>query len=197
MSLAALFLVVATACRAAMLTRDSYWTDELWSLDASGMDFKSMFGARLRGEQNPPLYYLTLWFWTRLTQSVGEIPVRGLSLVFATITLVTLWRLGSVLGDRSVGIISALLMAVSGVATHYALEARGYGMATMFVALSLRPWLLLMTSRERVPRNAFLFALFGSLAGFTHYYGNLAYALMGIILLSVLLGTRGSSQSRV
>ena len=173
-----------------MLTRESYWTDELWSLDASGMDFKTMFGARLQSEQNPPLYYLTLWVWNRLTGSVAEIPVRSLSLIFSIATIVALWRLGSLIRHRAVGVIAAVLMAVSGIGIHYSVEARGYGMSTMFVALSLAPWISLVAQRDRIARHAFLFALFGSLAGFAHYYGNLVYGLQIVVLLGYLLAVR-------
>ncbi len=188
--LAAAVIAAAILARVVMLTRESYWTDELWSLDASGMDFKTMFGARLQGEQNPPLYYLTLWVWNRLTGSVAEIPVRSLSLTFGVVTISALWRFGSRIGHRSVGVIAAVLMAVSGVGIHFSLEARGYGMATMFVALSLAPWVSLAAQRDRVAHHAFLFALFGSLAGFAHYYGNLVYGLQIVLLLGYLLAAR-------
>lgn len=188
--LAAVVVLGAIAARISMLTSESYWTDELWSLDASGMDFKRMFGARLRSEQNPPFYYLALWLWIRVFRSVSEPAARSLSLVAGTIAIVALWRLGPVLISRTAAVTAAVLMSISGISIHYSLEARGYELATMFVALSLAPWIRGLRGVGDVNRNSFLLALFGSLSGFSHYYGNLVYGLEALVYVSFLLARR-------
>ena len=76
-------------------------------------------------DTNPPLYYLLLSAWTRVT-GTGDQSLRFFSLLWAALTLPFLWRLGRDLGDRVVGWTAVVLYAWSPVSVFYSIEGRMY-----------------------------------------------------------------------
>ena len=92
-------------------------------------------------DTNPPLYYLLLSAWTRVT-GTGDQALRFFSLFWAALTLPFLWRLGRDLGDLVVGWTAVVLYAWSPVSVFYSIEGRMYSMvwclATALAWLTLR-----------------------------------------------------------
>ena len=76
-------------------------------------------------DTNPPLYYLLLSAWTRVT-GTGDQALRFFSLFWAALTLPFLWRLGRDLGDQVVGWTAVVLYAWSPVSVFYSIEGRMY-----------------------------------------------------------------------
>jgi hypothetical protein len=111
----------------------------------------------LREDGSPPLYYSLLHFWIRVF-GTGEIAVRALSLVFATLAVpAAFWAARTLFGTRA-GWMAAILAATNPYLTQYAQEARMYSLvallgmvacaclgrvlATHATAVERRPWAL-------------------------------------------------------
>jgi len=89
-----------------------------------------------RMETNPPLYHLLLWFWVKLTGS-SVFALRFLSLILGVLTVPLVYRLARLAFGELVGLLAALLCAISPFQVYYSQEARMYALATFFTTLSM------------------------------------------------------------
>jgi uncharacterized membrane protein len=111
------------------------WLDEAFSVWMGWQPVKEMLGWLVRIDQHPPLYYLLLHFWMRL----GDDPatVRALSALCGTLTIPVLYLLGRRLADAKVGLLAALLLAISPFHVRLAQEARMYTLLALNASLAL------------------------------------------------------------
>jgi len=111
------------------------WLDEAFSVWMGWQPVKEMLGWLIRIDQHPPLYYLMLHFWMRL----GDDPatVRALSALCGTLTIPVLYLLGRRLADAKVGLLAALLLAISPFHVRLAQEARMYTLLALNASLAL------------------------------------------------------------
>jgi len=82
----------------------------------------------------PPLYYIFLNFW--MVVGRDEVTVRLLSVLAGIISIPVLYRLAKTLFNERVGLLSALLLAISPLHLLYSQEARMYPFITLFVLVS-------------------------------------------------------------
>ena len=114
-----IIMLVATALRFYQLGTESIWIDEHFSiLDAESLDL----GTR-------PLYYALLHVWMQFGSS--DAWLRSLSIPFSLGSIILLYRLSRrLLSSATVGLMAALLMAVSPLFVGYAQEIRMYALST-------------------------------------------------------------------
>jgi 4-amino-4-deoxy-L-arabinose transferase-like glycosyltransferase len=113
------------------LAHNDLWFDETCSIYIS--ERLSDYIAR---DYNPPLYYVLLHFWIRFLGS-GEFFLRFFSVVFNVATIFIIYKLGRLLLDVRVGLVSAFLLALSPLHIWYSQEARGYTLSIFFTVLSV------------------------------------------------------------
>ncbi|MFL7792300.1 MAG: glycosyltransferase family 39 protein, partial [Anaerolineae bacterium] len=135
------------------------WIDEAFSIWMGRQPVGQMLDWLVRIDQHPPLYYLMLRLWMRLGD--GEAVVRALSALCSTLTIPVIYLLGRRLADRGVGLLAALILAVSPFHVYFAQEARMYALLALNASLALYALVRLLTD----PRAATL-ALGRQLAGF-------------------------------
>jgi hypothetical protein len=158
----------AAAIRFAQLGAQSFWEDETvtgWLLHRGGL------GAVLRTiphtESTPPLYYVLAWLEHRLLGG-GAVGLRSLSALAGTLTVPVLYAAGTQLASRRVGIIAALLAALSPDLVWYSQEARSYALLVLLATLSFA---CCVWAWRRPRRLAFaLWAISSALALATHYF---------------------------
>jgi len=130
--------------------------------------------AVLLSDTNPPLYYLLLGAWTRLV-GTGDQALRLFSLLWATLTLPLLWRLGRDLGDRGVGWTAVVLYAWSPVSVFYSIEGRMYSMVWCLATALV--WLTLRLVRDGgSPSRAAAWIIVVVAGSYTHYF----FAFVGL-----------------
>jgi mannosyltransferase len=122
---AALLLIVSVAAllRFYSLAAESLWFDETYSVWVArhpvawhiALSTQRIF---------PPLYYLCLHFWLGLGSS--EFVVRSLSVWIGLGSIVAVYGLAKQLFDARIGLLSALLLAISPLHIWYSQEARMY-----------------------------------------------------------------------
>jgi len=150
------------------LSAESFWFDEAYSVWAAGHSV----GWHLAYSTQrifPPLYYLLLHFWLPLGRS--EFIVRSLSVLIGLGSIGAIYALAKRLFGARVGVISALLLAISPLHIWYSQEARMYILlaalgvcSAYFVVLSLEEgrlwhWLAYVLSMA-MAMNAHYFAVF-------------------------------------
>ncbi len=117
------FLAGAALLRFYALSAESFWFDEAYSVWVA----RHSVGWHIELSTQrifPPLYYLLLHFWLRLGSS--EFAVRSLSVLIGLASIGAAYGLARGLFDRRVGLLSALLLAVSPLHIWYSQEARMY-----------------------------------------------------------------------
>lgn len=183
-------ILLALVLRLYSLADDNLWLDEGASLMLSaGAGPGEVIRDTALHDPHPPGYYLALHLWRNIFGS-SDAALRGLSVALSVATVPVLFLLGSALFGRSVGITSAVLLALMPASVRYAQEARSYAMLVLLIALA---WLFaLRVCRERNLAATAGFALTAMLLPFTHYWGGVALAV--IVLLSLFTGMRDAGK---
>jgi mannosyltransferase len=113
----------------------SLWIDEAFSLWMGRQPVGQMLDWLVRIDQHPPLYYLLLHLWMRLGD--GEAIVRIPSALCSTLTIPVIYLLGCRLSGQRLGLLAALILAVSPFHVHFAQEARMYALFTLNASLAM------------------------------------------------------------
>lgn len=119
-------LAVAAVTFLWRLGASSLFIDETFSWHAAAGSFGGVFSSVHATEVAPPGYYLLLHFWIRILGSDSEWTMRLLSVLAAVGFVAAVWWLGRELAGDAVGLVAALLAALSPLAVQYAQEVRAY-----------------------------------------------------------------------
>ncbi len=127
-------LLAAFALRLYRLDHQEIWGDEAHSAYVASLPLLSAVSPGM--ETNPPLYHLLLWLWVKLT-GPSVFALRFLSLVLGVLTVLLAYRLARLAFGERVGLLTALLCAISPFLVYYSQEARMYALATFAATLSM------------------------------------------------------------
>lgn len=124
--------------------------------------------AVLMSDTSPPLYYLLLSGWTRIS-GTSDAALRLFSAMWALASLPLIWAVGRRIGGRRTAWIASILFALSPPALYYSGEGRMYSLL-WFLGLALA-WSTIELAR-RGPRLhlLFLWILSGAAGLLTHYF---------------------------
>ncbi len=144
----------------------AYSSDEVWSVNASSLNYSSAM-ATLKADIHPPLYYQILFGWVRVF-GTGERAVRSLSGLFYILSVFAVYGLGRELYGSKTALLCAAIYLSSPLAILSAQFARMYALLSLLSILST--WLYLQFSIK--PRDSSLFCalyiLVNILGTFTH-----------------------------
>jgi len=145
---ASLYLLLAIAALGGVLRfyqigSKGLWLDEAFSVWMGWQPVGELLGWLVRIDQHPPLYYVLLHFWMALGDS--EATVRGLSALCGTLTIPVMYLVGRRLADKRVGLLAALILAVSPFHVRFAQEARMYTLLALNASLALYALVRLLT----------------------------------------------------
>jgi len=161
-------LAGAALVRFYAISAESFWFDETYSVWVA----RHSVGWHIELSTQrifPPLYYLLLHFWLPLGSS--EFVVRSLSVMIGLGSIGAIYGLARGLFDRRVGLLSALLLAISPLHIWYSQEARMYILvaalglySAYFMLLAMRGgkswhWIAYVLSTAML-MNAHYFAIF-------------------------------------
>ncbi|PSP80114.1 hypothetical protein BRC81_02675 [Halobacteriales archaeon QS_1_68_20] len=160
-------VVLGVALRVYGLDGWSLYGDELYSITSRGaLPPSEILTVPIPLDSHPPLYYLLLHFWMDLFgNSVAS--ARALSVILSAAGMVLLYLLGAQLYDDRVGLLAALLYAVSTFQIHYGRIARMY---SLFVVLTLASWYTFVRLREKSTASAVGYVLSTVLLVYTHVF---------------------------
>lgn len=159
-------VLLAGGLRLYALARESLWLDEATTVVVARQSLSHIL-SQTAADVHPPLYYLLMHLWLRLGD--GEAALRAFSVLVGLLTVPLLYGLTRDLFDRRVGLLAALLLALSPLHIAYSQEARMYVLAALIVCGA--SWVLARIAAQReVTRGWFLgYALLLALAFYTHY----------------------------
>ncbi|WP_019625799.1 glycosyltransferase family 39 protein [Thioalkalivibrio sp. ALJT] len=176
-------LVGGFVFRALLPAENWFWYDEIYGATfASGTLYEALLGT-LRFDLHPPLYYLQLWLWARV--DAGDTWLRLNSAAWGLVAAALAWRVArQCLGEREAWIALWLMLVVpAAVAT--AQDLRMYSMLMALALLSSWGALLWFSPGVAARTGAWMLALAGVAAAYTHATGLLipmAAAVFSLLL---------------
>ena len=118
-----LVVVLGAVLRLYQLGSQPLWVDEATSLRFARQSLSGLWSwSTIVDPGNPPLYYSLLHGW--LVFGDSEATLRFMSVVFGVLTIPLVYILGRTIRDHRLGIVGALLFAISPFQVWYAQEAR-------------------------------------------------------------------------
>ncbi len=174
---AAFILALAAGLRFYGLAGHSLWADEGNSLAMARRGWGEI-ARHTAFDIHPPLYYWLLKLWTGLVGQ-GEIGLRSLSAGLGVGLVYVVYRLGVRLFNRRVGLVAALLAALSPLQVYYAQEARMYMLLALLGGLTvLTAWPILAGPPGWRGWPEVAYGLVVTAGLYTHY----AYPLMLVVV---------------
>lgn len=134
-----LILVLALLLRLVNLNQ-SFWLDEAAQVIESSRPLLNQFD--IAADFHPPLFHILLHFWMYAGNS--EIWVRILPVLLGIGSIYVTYKLATKLGGRTIGLYTALFLALSPYHVWYSQETRPY---MLFVFLSIASSLLLLSKK--------------------------------------------------
>ncbi len=172
--------LIGLILRLAFLGSQSFWFDEIATVEILQLPFEEMVRALKSSETAPPLYYVLAWFWSRVVGS-SELTLRLLSALVGTLVIPVAYMAGRELSSRRAGLIVAALAASSPLLVWYSQEARAYSLLVLLSGLSLLTFARAWRTPER--RHLVLWTIFSCLAVATYYFAiYLVVAEAGLLL---------------
>lgn len=134
--------LLAAGLRAFQIGAKTLWLDEAFSLWVARHPLPELWAWLVRIDQHPPLYYTLLHFW--LAFGDGEAALRSLSALAGSASIPLMYGLGRVIGGHRLGLLAALLLAISPLHVQFGQEARMYALLTLAATLAMwgLAWLL-------------------------------------------------------
>jgi len=129
-------VAMGSALRFLRIGAEGLWIDEAFSVWLARRPLAEMLRWVATVDHHPPLYYALLHGWIRLFGD-GEASARSLSALMGSLTLPVAYLLGRRVGNQKVGVLSALILAVSPFHVQFGQEARMYALLTLSGSVAL------------------------------------------------------------
>jgi mannosyltransferase len=176
-------ILIGVLLRAHNLSTSSVWIDEAWSVWISKMSLSQIVDAT-RADYHPPLYFFALHFWMMIF-GTSESAIRLLSVLFGVLAIPMTYVVGRQLFDKEVGLVAALILALSPFNIQYSQETRMYSLMVLLTLLSMYFFLRFLQRSTLVSSAGYV--LFTTLLIYTHYYGLFVVLAQNVYVVAVLL----------
>jgi uncharacterized membrane protein len=190
-------IALGAALRLISLGAKSFWLDEIASVVIARMPGNSFWHWLWTEEGNMALYYVMLRPW--LDIHLGEGTVRLLSVLPGIASVAMMYLLGARLFGRNLGLLAALLLALSTCSVVYSQEARGYSWLLLGVIVST--YLFVQLIERPTYAMACAYALAAGVTFYFHYFGLLVPLAHVVSLMALpkgrMLGERMQLVSKI
>jgi len=154
--------------------------DEGYSVKLAQMSLSQLV-AETSADVHPPLYYILLHYWIIFLGS-SEFSVRFMSVIFAVLAILMIYKVGTLIYDKYVGSLSALILAFSIYHIHYSQEARMYSQMVLFTLVSM--FYMIKHKREGKLIFAGGYVISAVCLIYSHVYGLFILAAQNIYILT-------------
>jgi uncharacterized membrane protein len=168
-------LLIGIGIRMYKLGSHNLWFDEDLSLHIA--QSKNLFSYT---KPNPPLYFLLLSFWIKF-MGISEFALRLLSVFFGIGSIYLSYKIGKLFFDRSIGLMSALIISISPIHIWYSQEARGYTLSVFLIMATTYYFILALKENKHCLWVNFILLL--SLSVYTNYFSFLIIISTGTVII--------------
>lgn len=172
---------LALALRFFHLGAWSFWEDEALTILLARQSILRLISTVVSADVHPPLYFLLVKAFMIVGQN--EFIVRLPSALCSTGAVAVLYLIGRDMFDERVGLVGALLMAISPLQLLYAQEARMY--AQLLLLTGLCGWTFIRALRHNDKRWWIFFVISATLACYTSYFVFPVFLAMALYVLLV------------
>jgi uncharacterized membrane protein len=130
--------LIGAALRLIEIGKQPLWLDEAFSVWMGQHSLSEITRLTIEIDQHPPLYHFLMHGWMALGGK-SEAWVRASSALFGILTILVIYFFGKTVGGRSVGLLSATILAFSPFHVQYSQEVRSY--ALLAFAASVAMWM--------------------------------------------------------
>jgi len=182
-----IIVLLSSALRFVSLDRMALWGDEacmVYLCDQPVAKIVQILASEERPDVDvaPPLYFVLLHGWMKLFgESVKAF--RGYSVLFGILTVMGAIWLGTVILNRTTGLLLGLLTAINPMQIWYSQEGRMYSMAAFLSTVTL-VYVGKIRKKPELLRNWVLFWTVSSALVYTQYYG---FLLIGSVTVFSIL----------
>ncbi|MGA8353039.1 MAG: glycosyltransferase family 39 protein, partial [Solirubrobacteraceae bacterium] len=177
----AALLAFAALVRLPTLGLQSFWFDEAFTpVHVLHPSIVASMETMAHTENTPPLWYVTIWVWTRIF-GTGVVGMRLLSALAGIALVAVVYEIARELAGRRVAIVAGAITAANPLFVWYSQEARAYELYALTMALALLCFI--RAERQSSARRMAAFALTGALALLTHYFAVFLLVPMSLWLL--------------
>jgi mannosyltransferase len=177
-------VLIGLFLRVYQLGTQSTWYDEAWSVWLSRMSVPQIVDIAARFDSHPPLYYFILHYWISLF-GTSDFAVRLLSAVFGVLAIPMIYVVGRQLFNKEVGLLSALILALSSFNIWFSQETRMYSLMVLFALLSMYFFLRLLQRNSLAMSAGYLIST--TLLVYTHYYGSFVVIAQNVYIVTLLV----------
>ncbi len=196
-----LILIIAFAVRLISLNQ-SFWLDEaIGALVVKNQTFAQILTQFSKGDNHPPLYYLSLKAWTNMF-GYSEVSIRMLSVLVGTLTVFFVYKICELyIKDKnkvkekvrfdllSFPLIASILMAFSPLHVYYSQEARMYVFTGLFSSMIVYFFLKVLKQKTKFI-NWFFYSVSIIFLFFSDY---LPVFLFPVIFMYAILSKKGKN----
>lgn len=176
-------LLTGLVLRIYNLDKESIWVDEGISVFRANLDPTSLI-INLIQNVHPPFYFLNLHYWVGIFRD-SELSIRCLSVIFSFFAMGMIYRVGTEIFNKNIGLFSLLLLSISPLHIFYAQEARSYSLMTLLSLLSMYYFLKLLDRQSL--KNSTGYVISSGLLIYTHNYGLFIILAQNIYMLTMPL----------
>lgn len=173
-SLFVIILFIAVLLRIINLNFNSYWIDELFSINTASFKSASEVISECREDVHPPLYQLILHYYTGFAGS-SEIASRLLSAIFGILSTAGIYLITKLLFDTKKALAVMLMFSVAYMPVYYSQEVRSYSLLLMLTLFTNYFFLKAFILAEHEIKYKILHTVFYCISSvllmYTHYYG--------------------------
>jgi len=179
-SLPFLFIVVNLIIKSWYLLENPISFDEPFSIYHAQLDISSIIEQLSRGN-NPPFYELFLHYWIKLFGN-SPLSVRLPSLIFSSLTVFYIYKIGCKFYSINVGLIASLIFTFSNYHIVYAHEARVYPLFGLLTVVSMYYFLEIINKKNTLKKYIKLL-LINLVLCYSHYFGFFIIFIQSFIFL--------------
>lgn len=158
---------------------EGLWNDEYVSWNIAAQENINDFFSLMYRNCHTPLYYFYLRVWMFICGDT-DISLRLSSVLPSVISIITMFFVGKELKDNKVGILCALITAISSFNIYFAQEARLYSILFLFTALTIL--FFIKSIKEQSNKNLLIYFTLNALLCATHTLG-IIFSFFNITIL--------------
>lgn len=155
--------------------------DEPFSIYHAQGSIRQLF-EMLPTENNPPLFFIILHYWIKLF-GIGPVSTRFLPMLFSSLVVVFIYRIGHRFFSLRHGLTAALLYTFSNLNIFHAHDTRVY---SLFVLLTTASMYFFLDLHENRNKKAFVWlSICNILLPYAHFFGFLVLFLQFLLSISI------------
>ena len=162
------FLVLNFILKLVYLDHSPIGNDEPFSIFVAQMNVPSIVGYLSLGN-NPPLYEIILHYWMQIF-GISAFSVRFLPLIFSTLTVLFVYKIGISFFNSRIAILSGLIFTFANYHIYFAHETRVYSLFALLTAISMFSFMSLIKNRSS-NRHLAIWILSNILLIYSHFFG--------------------------